>query len=70
MKKKHLTYLDSQLLTYVERFERHVDSDVKQQMYDDAYALLSDIDITLDIDMELQVAEYGVKKNGWLLSSF
>ena len=59
-----LTYLDSQLLTYVERFERHVDSDVKQQMYDDAYALLSDIDITLDIDMELQVAEYGVKKNG------
>jgi hypothetical protein len=48
-----LNYLDFQLLTYVEKFERHVDSDVLHQMYDDAYALLTDLDITIDTNNRL-----------------
>jgi len=56
-----LNYLDFQLLTYVENFERHVDSDVMRQMYDDAYALLIDLDITLDTQMKMH-REIGTRK--------
>lgn len=58
-----LNYLDFQLLTYVEKFEKHVDGDVLHQMYDDAYALLNDLDITLDTQIKLQDRKYKKKKN-------
>jgi len=52
-------YLDYKLLVYVETFERHVPDDVKQQMYEDAYAVVVDMEMTLDTQIGLQPTMFG-----------
>lgn len=57
-----LNYMDFQMLTYVESFEKHVDGDVARQMYDNAYQVLNDIENTLDTLIGLQGGKISINE--------
>jgi hypothetical protein len=50
-----IRYMNFQFTKYVETFARHVPEDVLQAMYDEAYKMLNDLHLTLDMDMALKV---------------
>lgn len=49
-----LTYLEFDLLKFVEHFEQHVNPAVAAQMYDHAYGVVADMEQTLETNIELQ----------------
>jgi len=53
-KEAMMRYLDFQVTHFVDSFARHVDVSVLQSMYDEAYVMLADLELTLDMDMGLK----------------
>ena len=57
-----LRYMDFQLIRYVERFSPHVPTEVLQEMYDEAYRTLNDLNLTLDMDIAIKAPRQLNKK--------